>query len=89
MIPTVIVIVMVAVAAVGATFGLEGGLRLYKISSEATEHVLDHMVGPNAKNLVSNLSRQMPIAQMPRKAHKLIGIFMSDFDNKLRRGLNP
>jgi hypothetical protein len=89
MMSLVIVIVMVAVAAVGAAFGLEGGPCLYKIRSEATEHVLDHMVGPNAKNLVSNLSRQMPIAQMPCKAHELIGIFMSDFDNELRRGLNP
>jgi hypothetical protein len=86
--PTVIMVVMVAVAAVSAAFGLEGGLHLYKIRSEAMEHILDHMVGPNAKNLVSNFSRQMPISQMPSKPHKLIGIFMPDFDNKLRSGLN-
>jgi hypothetical protein len=30
----------------------------------------------------------MPVSQMPGKAHKLMGIFVSDFDNKLRRGLN-
>ncbi len=52
MMPTVIMVVMVAVAAIGAAFGLKGGLHLYKIRSEATEHILDHMVGPNAKNLV-------------------------------------
>ena len=79
---------MVAVPAVSAAFGLEGGLRLYKIRFEVMEHILDHMVGANAKNLVSNLSRQMPISQMPGKAHKLIGIFMPDFDNKLSSGLN-
>jgi hypothetical protein len=76
------------VAAVSAAFGLEGGLHLYKIRSEAMEHILDHMVGPDTKNLVSNFSRQMPISQMPSKTHKLIGIFMPDFDNKLRSGLN-
>jgi len=79
----------VAVAAVSAAFGLEGGLHLYKIRSEALEHILDYMVGPNAKNLVADFSRQMPISQLPGKAHKLMGIFMPDFDNKFGRGLNP
>jgi hypothetical protein len=86
--PTLIMVVMVAVAAVSTAFGLEGGLHLYKLRSEAMEHIFDHMVGPNAKNLVSNFSRQMPISQVPSKAHKLMGIFMPDFDNKLRSGLN-
>jgi hypothetical protein len=86
--PTVIMIVMAAVVAVSAAFGLKGALHLYKIRSEATEHILNHMVRPNAKNLVSNFSRQMPISQMPGKAHKLIRIFMPDFDNGLRSGLN-
>jgi hypothetical protein len=62
MMPSVIVVVMVAVVGVSAAFGLEGGLHLYKIRSEAMEHILDHVVGPNAKNLVSNFSRQMPIS---------------------------
>src|SRR5215813_10415640 len=86
--PTLILVEMATVAAVSAAFGLEGGLHLYKIHSEATEHVLDHMVGSNAKNLVPNFSRQMPIPQVPGKAYKLMGIFMPDFDNKLRGGLN-
>jgi hypothetical protein len=79
---------MVAVAGVSAAFGLERDLHPCKICSEAEEHILDHVVRPNAKNLVSNFSRQMPISQMPSKAHKLIGIFMPDFDNKLRGGPN-
>jgi hypothetical protein len=79
---------MVAVAAVSAAFGLKRDQHPFKICSEAKEHILDHVVGPNAKNLVSNLSRQMPISQMPRKARQLIGIFMSDFDNELCRSLN-
>src|SRR4029077_10127235 len=87
--PPVIVVVMVAVVAVRAAFRLEGGLHLYKICSEAMEHILDHVVGPNAKNLVSNFSRQMAIPKMPGKAQKLIGILMPDFDHKFGRGLNP
>jgi hypothetical protein len=79
---------MVAVAGVSAAFGLERDLHLYEVCSKAKEHILDYVVRPNAQNLVSNLSRQMPISQMPRKAGQLIGIFMSNFDNELRRSLN-
>jgi hypothetical protein len=85
--PTVTSVVM-AVAAVGTAFGLKGGLHLYKIRSEAMEHILDHMVGPNEKDLTSNFSGQMPISQMPGKTHKLIRVFMPDFDNRLGSGLN-
>jgi len=46
------------------------------------------MVGPNAKNLLSNFTRQMPISKMPSKTHKLIGIFMPDFDNVFSSGLD-
>jgi hypothetical protein len=80
--------ILIAMLIVCATLRLEGRLHLYKIRSEAVEHLLDNMVRANAKNLVSNFSRQMPISQMPRKAHKLIGIFVPDFDNKLRSGPN-
>jgi hypothetical protein len=52
------------------------------------EHLLDHMIGPNAKNLVADFSGQMPVSQMPGKAYELIGIFMPDLDNRLRSGLD-
>jgi hypothetical protein len=86
MMPTVAVFVIVA--AVRAAFGLKGGLHLHELRSKAMEHILDHVVGPNTKNVVSNFSRQVPVSQMPRKAHELMGIFVSDFDNQLRSSLN-
>jgi len=88
MVTAAIMIVMVAVVAVGAAFRLERGLQLRKLRAEAMEHLLDHMVGPNAKNPIANFSRQMPISQMPGKAHELIGLFMSYFDDSLRGGLD-
>jgi hypothetical protein len=88
MMPILPMAAMVAVAGVSAAFGLERDLHLYKICTETKEHVLDHVVGPNAKNLVSNFSRQMPISQMPREASKLVGVFMPDFDNEFCRSLN-
>jgi hypothetical protein len=84
--PTLIVVMMVAVVAVGAAFRLEGGLHLYKIRFEVMEHILDHMIGPNAKNLMANFSGQMPISQMPGKAHELMGISVPDLDDRLGSG---
>jgi hypothetical protein len=88
MMPIVVVVVRVAVVAIGAALRLEGGLHLHKICSETAEHILNHMVGADAKDLFSNFRRQMPISQMPGKAYKLMGILMPDFDNKLRSRLN-
>jgi hypothetical protein len=48
------------------------------------EHRLDHMIRTNAKNAAANFSRQVPVSQMPGKAHELIRILVPDFDNRLR-----
>jgi hypothetical protein len=84
----IVVMVRVAVVAIGAAFRLEWGLHLPKICSETVEHILNHMIGADAKNLFSNFRRQMSISQMPGKAHKLMGVLMPDLDNKLRGRLN-
>jgi hypothetical protein len=84
----VTLVVMAGVTVVGAAFGLEGGAQLYKNRSGPMQHVLDYMIRPDAKNSLSNFSRQMPISQMPSQAHKLVGIFVRDFHNKLRSGPN-
>jgi len=86
MVPTLAVLVIVAT--IRAAFGLKGCLHLNELRSKTMEHILDHMVGPNPKNVVSNFSRQVSVSQMPRKAGELVRIFMSDFDNRLRSSLN-
>ena len=86
--PAVIVFVRVALATVGTAFRLERRPYPHEISSEATKHVLNHMVRPDAKNVSSNLGRQMPIAQMPSKSRELMGISMRDLNDKLQRRLN-
>jgi hypothetical protein len=69
MMPAVAMIVrVVSVPAVCAALGLEGNLHLDEIRSETEEHVLNHMVGPNAKNLVSNFCGQMAVSKVPSKA---------------------
>jgi hypothetical protein len=89
MMSLVVMAVMVTVTPVGTAFGLKRGLHRYQMRSETTQHVLDHMVRPDTKNLVSNFGRQMPVSQMPSKTHHLIGIFMPDFDNVFGGSLDP
>jgi hypothetical protein len=84
----VIMVMMVALSAISAAFGLKCGMHFYKIRSEAEEHVLDDMVGANAKDVVSNFCRQMAISQMPSKAYKLMRILVPDFNNSFGRSLN-
>ena len=72
--------VVVAVT-VSTAFWLEGGPNVLKIRPQATEHIFYYMIGPNKKNMVSNFCRQMPITQVPCKAHELDRILMPDFDN--------
>jgi hypothetical protein len=86
--PTVAVFVIVAMAAVCTTFGLERGLHLHELRSKTMKHIFDHVVGSNTKSVVSNFSGQVPVSQMPRKARELMGIFVSDFHNQLRSSLN-
>jgi len=87
-VPAVAMAVLVPVVAISATLGLERGLRFRELRAEGLEHMLDHMVGPNAENLVPNFSRQMPVSEVPGQAHKLVGISVPNFDNMLRSGLN-
>ena len=91
MVSVFVMAVMVAVATVRTALGLKGSAHVYKIGSEAAEHILDDMVGPNTKNLALNFSGQMSISQMPCQAHALIEIFMSDFNEKFgsRPDLQP
>jgi hypothetical protein len=46
------------------------------------------MVRPDSEGFMSNLRRQMTIAEMPCKAHKLARIFMPHLDNRLCGRLN-
>jgi len=52
-----ILMVMMIMAAVSTSFGLERNLHFHELCAKATEHLLDHMVGPNAKDLVTDFSR--------------------------------
>jgi hypothetical protein len=79
-----VVVVVVSVATVSATFGLKRSSNFHEPRSEALEHGFDHMVGSDVKNRAPDLCWQMPVAQMPGKTRQLPGIFMFDLYNELR-----
>jgi hypothetical protein len=80
--------VMVIVTTVRAAFGLKRSVALSENCAEAGKQLFDHMVRPDSEGLMSNLRRQMTIAEMPCKAHKLARIFMPHLDNRLCGRLN-
>jgi hypothetical protein len=80
--------VAVIVAAVRAAFGLKRCLQLHELRAKAVEHIFDHVIRSNPKNVISNLGRQVPVSQVPRKSRELMRIFVSDFHNRLRGSLN-
>jgi hypothetical protein len=87
MIPAFVRLVVMPVR-VSATFRLESCLDFLQTRSETAEHIFNYVVRSNAKDLFSNFSRQVSIAQVPGKAHQLSGILVPDFDNILRSGLD-
>ena len=80
--------VMVIVTTVRASFGLKRSVAFSENCAEAGKHLFDHMVRPDTEGFMSNLRRQMTIAEMPCKAHKLARIFMPHLNNRLWGRLN-
>src|SRR5580658_3592501 len=83
-----IVIVIVIMTAVCPALGLERSIDLPENGAESVKHILDHMVRTDTKGVVSNVGRQMTVAEMPCKAHKLATVFVRDIDNRFRGRLN-
>jgi hypothetical protein len=81
-----IMIVVVAMASISSPFGLKVVLHPRKLCSKTMKHILDHMIGPNAKNAISQFRWQMTVSEMPCDAQQLLAILMSDLDQKLDSG---
>jgi hypothetical protein len=82
-------VMMMTMLTVGAALGLKRNVCPRQFRPEAAKHFLDDMVRTNAKRMIANLCGQVPISQVPGKAHKLTAILMSDFHSQLWCGLNP
>lgn len=74
----------VGVAAIGATFRIEGRGHRSDHTAKTHHHRLDHVVAPDAKAIARQLRRQMPVAEMPREPDQAGGVRRFDFHEFLR-----
>ena len=64
---------------------IERRFDLQHLRAEALRHFLNHMVASNAQAPRRDFGRQVPIAEMPRDAHRQRRIRAADFRQRLRR----
>jgi hypothetical protein len=55
-------VAVILIAAVSAALGLERGLHFDDLCFEVKEHLFDHMIRSNTKNLIADFSWQVSIA---------------------------
>jgi hypothetical protein len=59
------------------------------MTAQTLDHLLDHMVRPNADPVTQQLHRQMPVAEMPRDSHKLAIVMRVNLQQRFRTRPNP
>jgi len=78
------VIVTVRVLSVGAVFRIERRFHRPKSSAEPAQHVLDHMIAPNAQPIADDLHIDMPVADVPSEPRQFAAVGCGDFNQRLR-----
>jgi hypothetical protein len=79
-------LVAMIMVTVSAALRLKTGSHVCKIRSKAVKHTLNHMIGPNTKNVVSDFCWQMTVSEMPRDAHEALEIPMPDLHKRFSSG---
>jgi len=74
----------VLMLAVGAVLRIERRLHWRKPRAEPAQHVLDHMIAPDAQPVAGDLHVDMPVADMPGEPRQLMAVGGGDFDQRLR-----
>lgn len=91
MLSMVVVVIVVAVhpaVAIGAAFGMEGGVDGHDIGAELDEHVLDDVITADAQPVAEQFGRQVPVAEMPGEAQQMRAVLGADLDQSLGRRLD-
>jgi hypothetical protein len=77
---------MVMVGRIGTAFRLEWRFDFDNLGAEASRHVGDDVIAPDAKRPPQQLRRQVPIAQMPGQAREMVSVVATDFQQSFARG---
>ena len=86
---TVAVLVFMHVMIVSATLRIEGRFQWRQPRAKAAQHVLDHVVTPDAQPVADDLHIDVPVTDMPGKPRQLVRIRRCDLDERLRPADNP
>ena len=81
-----VMIVGMAVAVIGAALGREGGYDLRPRRAEACQHVADDMVAADQDAVLSDLGREVPVAEVPAQPREMDGVARRHRVERLRRG---
>jgi hypothetical protein len=76
----------VTMAPICAALRLKRCFEFCKLRAEAGEHILDHMIGPDAKGALQYLRGKVAVSEMPGEPGELMRIVMANFDNGLGCG---
>jgi hypothetical protein len=79
----VVMMMMALVMVVGAALGIKRRFDRLKPGTEAAQHILDHMIAPDAQPLADDLHVDVTITDVPRKARQIVGVGGGDFDERL------
>ena len=74
-----------AVAGIGAAFGIERRFDLDHACAEPLHHGLDDMIAPDAQGLGHDLRRQMAVAEMPGDPNQMLRVVAADLRQRLWR----
>lgn len=92
--PMIVMVVTLGLAIpVGAAFRIEGREHGCDRGAKPLKHVLDDVIVANAQPIAEELSRQMPVAEMPGDAHEIgwagSGNLKKPFRNRLDQDQTP
>jgi hypothetical protein len=82
-------VVMTSTRSVSTRLRIERRFDGFDVAAEALDHVLNHMIGPDANAVTQQLHRQMAITEMPRDSHEFAIVMGVNFKQRLRACTDP
>jgi hypothetical protein len=86
---TAVMIVTVTLLVVGAMLRIERRFERRKPSAQSAEHILDHVIAPDAQPIADDLNVDVAIADVPGEPRKIAGIRRRDLGQRLGAADDP
>lgn len=84
----VVVTVVVCAMGIGAALRLEGSADVQHRGAEPAQHVLDHVIAADEDEILAELGRKMPVAEVPGEADEMRRVARDDPGEWLRGSLH-